>query len=670
MFAVVHLILIGVLAHQLQFRVGLLEDFKGLPRYLFSLGLTLFLVNWTDFLLYALLGWGLAYQILSWAALAGAVLYGALRPGEPWDEETDALRPALVRGLFSYRQWNYWFLFLAGLVLARFYAGLYTDHLGQVWANFNFIDTAFHLSVVNAFIEAPHFPPMDLDMAPYPMKYHFIADFSVAHLARLGLSALRAMWVMNLVSAAVLVGSLWAVGERWLKLPPRWTMLAGLIFLFLNPAVVNLIHYFALHPASFNAAAPFDGILTYPYFNFEFPLYNLIEPQRGLLFTLPIVLLIMHAAFGGAETAPAGPAGDATRTRTLQAFLLICLLPLAHIVAFAVLALSLIPKLWACRGWFLRRAAWWSPVFVLGVLQLLYLQAYGPPTNTQFSSWDVASVLPLDDFRAFPALTRRALFWFFIDGDFLFWGGLFVALALWHRRQHRTADPVWLFVVRWKWFLVSGGFFFLLINAYRYAFAWGDSNKFVLFLNLGLALLITAGTAQWLGRRRAYLSHLLWWFFFTLCVAAPAYDFYRWVFVSPHGKILLFVKNERLAGEWLKRLQPRSAIMLTGAYHTFHFITPLAGLPTLAGIYGDSNPYRQNDRDEQIRRIYEGGDLKLLHELGVNYVCISRGERLIYRLHPRWLDLIARRQGVVFEAGVPEDSYSVFIFDVEKLRTP
>jgi hypothetical protein len=662
MFAVAHLLLIGVLAYQLQCRVGLLKDFTGLPRYLFSLGLTLFLVNWADFLLYALLGWGVLYQLLSWGALLSALLYGALTT------QPAAFRPPLTKGLLAFREWDWWFLFLAGFVLIRFYKGLYADQEGQVWNNFNFVDTAFHLSVVNAFLEAPRFPPMDLDMAPYPMKYHFIADFYVAHLARLGLPALGAMWLMNLVSAAVLVGSLWAAFARWLKLPPRWVLLAGLIFLFLNPALLNLIHYLGLHPAFFKPAVLFDGILAYPYFNFEFSLYNLIEPQRGLLFSLPVVLLILHAAFGGEDVPPAGPPAAA---RTLQAFLLICLLPLAHIVAFAVLALSLVPKLWQHRTWFLARYLWWAPVFVLGVLQLLYLQSYGPPTNAQFSSWDVASALPLQEFSAFPGITRRMLFWFFIDGDFLFWGGLFAGLALVQRARGGEAAagsaPLRKFAAQWRWYFAAAGFFFLLINVYRYSFAWGDSNKFVLFLNLGLALVITLGAAQWLGRRRQILSQVLWWFFFGLCLAAPSYDFYQWVFVSPHGKILLFVKNERLAAEWLGTVRPRSSIVLTAAYQTYHFVTPLAGLPTLAGIYADSNPYRQDAREADIRRIYEQADFGLLAKLQVRYVCISNSERRTYQLSPVWAELGKSGRAVVFQAGGPEDSYSVFIFDAAQL---
>jgi hypothetical protein len=416
---------------------------------------------------------------------------------------------------------------------------------------------------------------------------------------------------------------------------------------------------------------PFDGVLAFPYFNFEFPLYNLIEPQRGLLFTLPIVLLILHAAFGAGENPPGAPAPEAARTRTLQAFLLICLLPLSHIVAFAVLALSLIPKLWAHRGWFLTRARWWAPLFVLGLLQLFYLQSYGPPTNTQFSSWDVAAALPLDEFAAFPALIRRALFWFFIDGDFLFWGALFAALALVLRtfsgRAGDTSATLRQFGGRWKWYFAACGFFFLFINVYRYSFAWGDSNKFVLFLNLGLALVITLGAAQWLGGRRRVLSLALWWFFFGLCVAAPAYDYYQWVFVSPHGKILLFVKNERLAAEWLKTVRPRSSIVLTAAYQVYHFVTPLGGLPTPAGIYADSNPYRQDDRDTDIRRIYEQADFSLLTKLHLRYVCISNAERRTYRLNPIWTELMKNEQAVAFHAGPEQDSYSVFIFDVPQL---
>lgn len=643
MLALLHLLLVVVLAGRLRPRTALLRDFPGLPGYLLSLGFTLFLVNWADFAVYAICGLGPLYLTLT-TLLPGLALLATYRGPVPPPAPASPLSPG--------------FVFLFALVVSRFAFGVLVDHEGTVWSNFNFTDTAFHLSIAQAFLAAAHFPPVDLDMAPFPLKYHFLADFAVAHLARLGLTPLAALRILNLLSAAALVGAVWGTFERWLKLSARWTLLAALLFLFLNPALLNLLHWLALRPPFFNPANLFDGLLHYPYFNFEFSLNNLIEPQRGLLFSLPVILLVLHATFAAAPIRP------------VTAFVLVCLLPFAHIVGFAVLALSLAPVLWTHRAAFLPAWPRWLPFLALGLAQLYYLLAYGPAGNPAFSGWDVAAQLPLPEFAAFPAFTRRLLFWFFASGDFFLWGAVFAALALCTRR-HPWSASVRDFVRTWRWYFAATLACFVLINFYRYAFAWGDSNKFVLFLNLGLALFIALGAAQFLRSRFAFLSRGLWWFFFLLCVAPPAYEFHQWVIASPHAKIILFHRNARAAADWLQAHTPRHAVVLTAAFNDTHFVTPLAGRPTRAGIYSDSNPYLQDDRAERIRRVYEDADFTQLAALGVDYVCLSGGERLRYRLSPRWMDLCQSSPALVFHNGDgPQDHFSVYLFEAIRLSAP
>jgi hypothetical protein len=267
------------------------------------------------------------------------------------------------------------------------------------------------------------------------------------------------------------------------------------------------------------------------------------------------------------------------------------------------------------------------------------------------------------------------LFWFFTNGDFFFWGTLFASIALvpriwqpkaWIQRPDQLVD----FLKRWRWYFVVCLFLFLVINVYRYSLFWGDSNKFVLFLNLGLSLVIALGAARINPLRSPMLSAGLWWFFLLLCTVPPAYAFYRSVVVAPHPNILLFTTNDQLAAEWLKSNLGRADIVLTAAYNDSHFVTALGGSPTLAGIYGDSNPYRHDDRADQIRRVYAGGDLALLTSLGADYVCISRFERLKYEIHPRWIEKMKSAEGLRFRVGgSPEDYESVYIFETSKLST-
>lgn len=660
MLAAVYLLLIALVAGRIRARAPLLDGLRGAPGYFAAFGLCLFAAGWTNLLGHALLGWGWDYLAFSWAFALAAFAW-AWRDGKRLDLRID-WRGAL-RIVFSPRSWNGWFLFLLGFVVIRFYTGIVADDEGRIWANFNFVDTAFHLSVVNAFLEATQFPPMDLDMVGYPLKYHFLADFFAAHLTQLGLTPLQALWLMNVVSASVLTGTLWAVFESVLKLPPRWVMLGGLIFLFLNTSLVNLIHYLWLKPPYFRPTELFYGLFWFPYFNFEALLTNLFEPQRALPFTMPVALVVLHALF-------ADPPDDRAKTRTLHSFIVICLLPFAHIAAFAVLATCATPRLLKHFSFFLHQWRWWLPVFALGLLQLFYLLSYGPPTHPGFSSWDATRSLPLSEYVAVPRYLQRAVFWFFVNGDFLGWGVFFATLTALtaKNRSHPGNVRMLAFLGRWKWYLIAGLFFFALINYYRYSFFWGDSNKFVLFLNLGLAFLITLGAARWIDTRRSTLSLTFWWFFFLLCVVPHVFSFYVNVLAAPHGKILLFDRNGRAAAAWLRNAEQPGDTVVTAAYNIIHFVTPLAGLPTFAGIYGDSNPYRQDSRQEKIRRIYEEGALHLLRELDATYVCISRNERRKHKLHPRWLELMRSGTGVAFQVGHgPDDHHSVYLFEVKRL---
>ncbi len=670
MSALLYLGLTAVLAYHLRTRVRLLDGFGGGFRYLFALGLALFLAAWLNLLLYAAFGWGWTYLLASWAGLLLPTAWFSVAPaGGRTQPPGPPVTGPVIRALGG--RWNWWFLFLFCFVLIRFYSGLDSDEENHFWSAFNFDDTPFHLSVANAFLNSPRFPPMDLDMAPYPLKYHFLADFWLAHLQRLGLRAVHAVQLMNCLSAAVMVGGLWAAFRKWLRLPAPWVMLACLIFLFLNLAVINVVHFLWFRPDYFRPGSLFDGLLLYPYFNFESELIGLFHPQRGLLFTFPIGLLILDACFAGSEGDAPAPAPEGGRIRILESSVLLGLLPFSHIVTFAVLACCLAPALWAQRRWLLPRFAVWLPAMVLGALQLAYLGFYGPSPSEGFSSWNVAAELPLAEFAAVPAGLRRALFWFFVDGDFLFWGALFAGGALvagaLDRRGGRPVGPLGDFLRRWRWYFAVCGLCFVGVNCYRYSAAWGDSNKFVLFLNFGLTMVIALGAAGLRGGVGRAVSRALWYFFFVLCVTPPAYRLAATVLAEPYGSTLLFHYNERAAARWLRTSTRPGDLVLTGAYGSIHFVSSLAGRPVLAGLYGDSNPYREEAREEAIRRVYEEGDLEALRRLGPRYLCVSRYERTRYRLNPCWEEF-ARMPGVLcFRAGQPDDAAAALILDARAL---
>lgn len=667
-----YLLLVALLAWQLRARVSWLAEMPGLPGYLVAFALTRFLVGWIDLGLYIALGWGPAYSLLSWLAIVVPVSWSLARPSPDHPRSLPALR-SWWNAFPTFLREHAWFLGFATFVVARFYAGIDEDHEGQTWVVFNFVDTAFHLSVANAFLEAARFPPVDLDMPPLPLKYHFLADFTLAHVIKLGAPALRAVWLLNLLNAAALVGALWATFTRWLRLPPRWVLLAAAVFLFLNQGLINFIHFQLFEPPYFDPGNWFSGLLRYPYFNFESILTNLLEPQRALLFSTPVLLLILDLLFGHPRALPADAVATATeRRRLLIAFVLICLLPFAHIVGFTVLACCAVLPLLRHARWFLTRWLVWLPSFALGCAQLYYLLGFGPPANPNFAGWDAVASMPLAEFRPLPALLQRVVFWFFVNGDFFGWGLILGAIAWWRSRRSAAvpasgAGQVRAFLIHWRWFFAVCAGFFLLINFYRYAYSWGDSNKFVFFLNLGLALLISLGAAQWLDTPRRVRSLVLWWTILLLAVAPPAIVFVRRVILYPQENNLFFHRHEIAAGHWLRNAAGPQDLVLTAAFTDAHFVTPLAAQPTPAGIYADSNPNRRPGRRQAVSDVYERADPAALRSLGVRYVCISRTERRVYRLHPLWLERMRSGDAVAFHDGEPDEWESVYIFDVPAL---
>ena len=66
------------------------------------------------------------------------------------------------------------------------------------------------------------------------------------------------------------------------------------MFCFLMPAFANALHWYFLAPRISQARV--SGLdLSYPYYNFEYTLLNLFEPQRPFPFSLPMILLIIYA---------------------------------------------------------------------------------------------------------------------------------------------------------------------------------------------------------------------------------------------------------------------------------------------------------------------------------------------------------------------------------------
>jgi hypothetical protein len=670
MQGICHLLLIAYLAFVAQSRLEFFKPYAGLPRYLLALGLVLFGTTWADFLLYALLGWGLPYTIGTWAVRLLPLVFWLARPGTGVTP-TAGFLPTCGQLATTWKplKWDYAFIFFGLFVLSRFFIGINTDTEGTVWTNFNFVDTAFHLSIAQAFLNTSSFPPADPNLAGFPLKYHFVADFSISHLAQMGIPLITAVWWLNLLGAAAMVGAMWGALSRWLRLPSAWVMLAGFTFLFTNLAIVNLLHYCLFNPAFFNSRDPIDGIFFFPYFNFESIHNNLLEPQRSLLFVMPVIFAVLSIT--QADPPQTDEATRTDRRNTLIGFWMVCLLPLAHVVAFAVLGACLLPRLWRHHRWLLPQVACWLPALLIGLAQLAYIQFYGPPIQSGYSAWDASQHIPLHNFSELPEFARSTAFWLAVNGDFFFWGAVFTLIAISRYLMRSTPTEGLLrvssFGRQWAWYFAVCVGAFLLINHYRYTASWGDSNKFVFFLNLGITLLIVLGSAQWLGGPNALRSRVAWWFFFLTAFVPNTYDFVKKQITLEGRTNLLFHHQTRFAADWIQSHLPPEAIFLTAASADAHFLPALAARSVRAGIYVRTNPYFDPELASKIRRLYEEGDLSLLAELAVDYVCISNTERNLYTLDPRWQEWMQNPSIRIFASGAPNDYNSVYILDAHRL---
>jgi hypothetical protein len=412
--------------------------------------------------------------------------------------------------------------------------------------------------------------------------------------------------------------------------------------------------------------------MLFPYFNFESHLNNLLEPQRGLLFSLPVILAILHICFGATSASNSVAVDSAKeyiineRRRTLAAFAGICLMPFAHVVAFIMLVPCLLPRLWRERACWIRQPAGLLVFFVIGLAQLYYIKVYGPPLYHNYAAWDATQHMALRDFAFLPPPFPRLAFWIAVNGDFFLWGGLFALLAFATGRVaplvYKRLNPLRSFLHLWKVYFIVCIAAFVLINFFRYAPNWGDSNKFTFFLNLGLSLFVALGVAN-----TGSVSRPLFYFFLSITLFAPMWDFYAKIIRENARTHLLFHPHTRVAARWLDANLTRDARLVTAESTDTHFVTALTGRAVLAGIYSNTNPYVSQSLRASIRSIYEDANLNLLNDLNVDYIFISSHERSRYRLHSFWRQRIEDNKSLSFSIGRPDDHNSIFIMDVTKL---
>lgn len=649
LFFVLTLILAGLLPDRLR----LLDGFPRLFAYLAGAAIAQAIGAWIAF------GWYLAFGLnkatfaatFFTLALLIVILHHRKAPTVSGSIQTNVPNPGLRR---SSLKWTDATLGLFLVVLMPIYwLGLAIKPDGRLLFRFNFIDAAQHLSYSQAFLAKRDFPPLDLNMAGFPLKYHFISDFYLSFLQIGGVDLPMSMIFLNIWSAFLMITVTWAVFRQLLG---RAAWLSLLLFFFTNGAFTNLLHWIFINPPYYSAGliqnpnvawyAKLHHIVFFPYFNFEDFFLNLFEPQRAFPFALPIAMLLLLLMTRLME--------NFNRRSLIEVSIVLCLMPFTHIAIFIIFCFYFLIVLFRNRAIWRR---WIVPLALMSAVplaQLYYLKWFGPPLSTSYSGWNAQSTLPLQDFAMLPSWLRLPTFWFFVNGEFLFVGLLGVALILLLRRQ--TKDSL-LFLRRTSGFAFCSIAVFLLINVYKYTINWGDSNKLVLFLNLWCAIYGGLGLVA-LAKRSRFLGAVLIVFFAGIAVVPWLWNNIDRLKFPPSE---LFVADDMVAASWIKSFSPSDALFLVSPQHIDHFVPPLTGRTVLAGIYSDVNPYTSRDRFEDIKRIYEEGDIYLASELGVQFIVVGRREISNFRLH----SMFQKNRGLVFETQ--HEGKGIRIYSVSSL---
>lgn len=184
----------------------------------------------------------------------------------------------------------FWFLFGRAMFVSggEIYTGV-DNNLG---------DLPFHISIISSFVYGNNFPPEHTEFAGIRLTYPFLVDFVTAMFVRAGASLEGALFWQNYVLALSLVGLLhryaWQLTKDHLAslIAPTLVLLSGGFGWYLlwqesqqpdSPGLFGLLKHL-----------PHDyTITTIGHFRWGNALTTLLIPQRGLLFGLPLALIVM-----------------------------------------------------------------------------------------------------------------------------------------------------------------------------------------------------------------------------------------------------------------------------------------------------------------------------------------------------------------------------------------
>jgi hypothetical protein len=582
------------------------------------------------------------------------------------------------------------------LITAYFAVCVWTDSSGNILFRGNSQDLAFHMATVSAFLEQSAFPPFNPQSAAAKLSYHFMADFFSAILGRGGFSLFYALKIPMVLFAFSFCSLTCHLLFSVLKMRTA-TVFAGLLFFFGHIGVINLVFGLAGYPSgsvplSLGSWSSLEDHLTYPYYNFLSVVIDYFQPQLPFLFGFPLAMLVLVAIHRKyTQQAP-------TDRSTYFILALIAFLPLFHIhtfltigplVGLMVLFERAPPRALARAGdGFIARLIHLTvgdesavPTVSGGnllaathssggenysfraLLKILALFLAAIPIGLQlgfvlsqekapgFSGFDVPRHLgDLPEIPNFLHL-QRCWFWLRAAGTPLVLGliGLFFSLSLPRReakadRRGERALLAFLFVT---------GFYFLVINVYRFTPNWGDSNKF--FLYLDLVLCIYAGRLLAFCWKKSLLLSMVAGLLVSLGALLPTAI--EWVVVRYRREPeRLFSACDRVVADWIRISTPKDAVFLT-ANSTVHLVPALAGRRAVDGAYTRATGFADLATQELVARAYREANPSLITKIRVTHVMVGPEEEGLYHVNRKTME---RRYPVLFDQWCLGTRYTVY----------
>ena len=581
------------------------------------------------------------------------------------------------------------------LFTAYFAVCVWIDGHGDIRFRGNTRDLAFHMGTVSAFLEQSAFPPFNPQSAAAKLSYHFMADFSAAILCRGGFSlfcALRIPMVLFAFSLCALTcHAFFAVLKN-----RSATVFAGLLFFFGHIGLINLAFGLAGYPSgsvplSIRSWSSIEDQLIYPYHNFLNVVIDYFQPQLPFLFGFPLAMLILvalHRRF---------TLQTPTDRSTYFILGLIAFLPLFHMHTFLTISplvalLVLVepvpqPSLTSPGRGFVARlvgltmgdesaprprsrenlAAAHLPLgkendSLHAPLRLLALVLAAIPIGLQlgwilsqekapgFSGFDVPKYLGgLPEIPNFLHL-QRCWFWIRAAGMPLVLGlagVLFtVGPSLRGSRPERRTEFALLAL------LCVTGFYFLVINIYRFTPNWGDSNKFFLYFDFVLCIYSARILASfWQKSLSLRIAACL-----LVSAGALVPTAIEWAARYRRVPERLFSACDQRIADWVRLNTPKDAVFLT-ANSTVHPVPALAGRRVVNGAYTRETGFADETTEALVARAFQQADPSLITTIKVTHVFVGPEEEGLYHLNRA---VLARRYKTLYDQFCLGVRYSIY----------